>query len=78
MAGFYETAGLAAKKIRYKGWESTEIAGHTMDIILQRLLRRGPVPAMKVFLEKLGSCVEGLSLCQRKDGFVFASCGRNF
>ena len=73
LAGFYETAGLAAKKIRYKGWESTEIAGHTMGHYLTALAQAWACTGNESFLEKLGACVEGLSLCQRKDGFVFAS-----
>lgn len=73
LAGFYETAGLPVKKLRYKGWESSEIAGHTMGHYLTALSQAWACGGGGQFLEKIRECVDGLLQCQREDGFVFAS-----
>ncbi len=73
LAGFYETAGLEPEAPRYKGWESSEIAGHTMGHYLTALSQAWACTGDEKFLEKTRACVEGLARCQRGDGYVFAS-----
>lgn len=73
LAGFYETAGLEPEAPRYKGWESSEIAGHTMGHYLTALSQAWACTGDERFLEKIRACVEGLARCQRADGYVFAS-----
>ena len=57
LAGFYETAGLEPEAPRYKGWESSEIAGHTMGHYLTALSQAWACTGDERFLEKIrGMC----------------------
>ncbi len=73
LAGFRHTAGLPQQAERYGGWESTEIQGHTMGHYLTALAQAWAAAHNPEIMERIVFTVNGLSECQREDGFLFAS-----
>lgn len=73
LAGFRERVGLAPKAIRYKGWESTEIQGHTLGHYLSALSQAYASQGSDQIKEKIDYICNELRLCQSQDGFLFAS-----
>ena len=82
LAGFYETAGLTVKKMRYGGWENMLIGGHTMGHYLtaaaQGYANAAATGKDKADLfEIITTLVDGLLECQKnskgKPGFVFGA-----
>ncbi len=79
LAGFYENAGIASPKIRYKGWEDSLIGGHTLGHFLtavsQAYVNEAGKEDKDLFLYKVTDIVDALSKCQKntkgKPGFVF-------
>jgi len=82
LAGFYETAGLRMKKMRYPGWESMLIGGHTLGHYLTAAAQ-GYANALtnkeekEALLQKIVALIDGLLECQAnskgKPGFVFGA-----
>ena len=82
LAGFYETAGLRMKKMRYPGWESMLIGGHTLGHYLtaaaqayaNALTNKEEKDAL---LQKIVALIDGLLECQAnskgKPGFIFGA-----
>ncbi|WP_044913522.1 glycoside hydrolase family 127 protein [Butyrivibrio sp. WCE2006] len=82
LAGFYENAGLAPKKMRYTGWENMLIGGHTMGHYLTAASQGYANPGTatddkKALIELIKKMVDGLYECQQhskgKPGFVFGA-----
>ncbi|MBE6022549.1 MAG: hypothetical protein E7231_04840 [Cellulosilyticum sp.] len=73
LAGFRETAGLPKKAMRYNGWEATEIQGHTLGHYLGALSQAYASQASLQIKERIDYICDELRLCQRQDGFLFAS-----
>lgn len=82
LAGFYETAGLEMKKMRYGGWENMLIGGHTLGHYLtaaaQGYANAGTSGEDKTALyEKVKALIDGLLVCQAaskgRPGFVFGA-----
>ncbi|MBR6478814.1 MAG: glycoside hydrolase family 127 protein [Lachnospiraceae bacterium] len=82
LAGFYENAGLRMKKMRYPGWESMLIGGHTLGHYLTAAAQgyanaQIDADSKKVLYEKITALIDGLLECQRnskgKPGFVFGA-----
>ncbi len=82
LAGFYETAGLEMKKMRYGGWENMLIGGHTLGHYLtaaaQGYANAGTSAENKTALyEKVKALIDGLLVCQAaskgRPGFVFGA-----
>ncbi len=82
LAGFYETAGLEMKKMRYGGWENMLIGGHTLGHYLtaaaQGYANAGTSAEDKTALyEKVKALIDGLLVCQAaskgRPGFVFGA-----
>lgn len=81
LAGFYENAGIASPKIRYKGWEDSLIGGHTLGHFLtavsQAYVNEAGKEDKDLFLYKVTDIVDALSKCQKntkgKPGFVFGA-----
>lgn len=73
LAGFMETAGLPPRAPRYGGWESTEIQGHTLGHYMTALAQGWCVSHEPEFLDRIRYIVDTLAVCQRSDGFLFAS-----
>lgn len=82
LAGFYETAGLAMKKMRYPGWESMLIGGHTLGHYLTAASQAYANIQIKaadrtLLYEKIKALIDGLLECQQhslgKKGFVFGA-----
>ena len=82
LAGFYETAGLRMKKMRYPGWESMLIGGHTLGHYLTAAAQ-GYANALtnkeekEALLQKIVALIDGLLECQKsskgKPGFIFGA-----
>lgn len=83
LAGFRETAGLDTKgAVRYEGWESTLIGGHTMghylSAVAQAYVNPGTseVDRKKIF-EMIAALIEGMLECQAhskgKPNFLFGA-----
>ncbi|MBR3560996.1 MAG: glycoside hydrolase family 127 protein [Oscillospiraceae bacterium] len=73
LAGFREAAGLAPQARRYGGWESLEIRGHTMGHWLTAMSHAWSMTKEPLLLERINGAIDGLALCQRDDGYLFAS-----
>ena len=73
LAGFRSNAGLISHTLRYKGWESTEIQGHTMGHYLSAMAQAWHVTKEPVIMARIRRAIAGLEECQRPDGFLFAS-----
>jgi hypothetical protein len=73
LAGFFETAGLAPKAQKYGGWEDTEIKGHTLGHYLSAIAQAYSYSGDVEFERRIKYIADELSLCQREDGFLFAS-----
>ncbi|MCR4598813.1 MAG: glycoside hydrolase family 127 protein [Acetatifactor sp.] len=82
LAGFYENAGLTMKKMRYPGWESMLIGGHTLGHYLTAASQayanaQCSKEDQDVLFEKIKSLIDGLLECQAhslgKPGFVFGA-----
>lgn len=72
LAGFRETAGRKAAAMRYPGWESTEIQGHTMGHYLTALSQLWAYGRDPEVLSRVKKIVNELALCQREDGYLCA------
>ena len=86
LAGFYETAGLAMKKMRYPGWESMLIGGHTLGHYLTAAAQgyanaQASAEDKKILLDKIQALIDGLLECQKhskgKPGFIFGAIIQN-
>lgn len=73
LAGFRETAGKKPKAIRYRGWESTEIQGHTMGHYLTALAQAWGMTRNSEIGQRMDQILLELDACQQEDGFLFAS-----
>ena len=82
LAGFYENAGLKTPFVRYGGWESGLIGGHTLGHYLtalsQAYVNAGTSSAEKAkFYEKATRIVDGLAECQAnskgEEGFLWGA-----
>ncbi len=82
LAGFYENAGLKTSFVRYGGWESKLIGGHTLGHYLtavsQGYVSRGVSPSEKAQLfHKVKTIVDGLAECQShslgEEGFLWGA-----
>ncbi len=76
LAGFYENAGLKTPYVRYGGWESGLIGGHTLGHFLSALslasTNSGIARDKRLALQKkLLACVKGLKECQEALGTGF-------
>ena len=72
LAGFEETAGIRPKAIRYGGWESLEIRGHTMGHYLTALSQLWAMERNQEAYERIERIINTLSQCQREDGYLSA------
>ena len=73
LACFRTNAGLTGKDKSYPGWENTEIKGHTLGHYLKALSQAYLNRKEKAIMERLRYMIDELALCQRDDGFLFAS-----
>ncbi len=73
LAGFRETAGLKPKKIRYGGWEQTEIQGHTLGHYLTALSQGWAASRDVRYLDRVAYVLQELVNCQSPSGYLFAS-----
>ena len=82
LAGFYETAGLSVKKMRYGGWENMLIGGHTLGHYLTAAAQGyASAEASKEDRDELfkliRTLIDGLLECQKnskgKPGFIFGA-----
>ncbi len=78
LAGFYENAGRKTPFVRYGGWESHLIGGHTLGHYLSALslaATNGGIAGEKreKLLKKLGACVAALKECQFENGFLWGA-----
>ena len=82
LAGFYETAGLAMKKMRYPGWESMLIGGHTLGHYLTAAAQAYHNAQIKeadkeILFGMMKELIDGMLECQKnskgKPGFVFGA-----
>ena len=82
LAGFYETAGLETKKMRYGGWENMLIGGHTLGHYLTAAAQGYVNPGVsaddkEALFDKIKALIDGLLECQAaskgKPGFVFGA-----
>ena len=82
LAGFYENAGLKMKKMRYPGWESMLIGGHTLGHYLTAAAQAYANAAIQaadkeILWKKIVAIIDGLLECQKaskgKPGFVFGA-----
>lgn len=82
LAGFYETAGLKMKKMRYPGWESMLIGGHTLGHYLTAAAQAYANVQIQAedkaaLFDKIKALIDGLLECQKhslgKKGFVFGA-----
>ncbi|MBR5419529.1 MAG: glycoside hydrolase family 127 protein [Lachnospiraceae bacterium] len=86
LAGFYETAGLASKKMRYGGWENMLIGGHTLGHYLTAASQayanaQCSEEDREILFGKIRRIIDGLLECQAhskgKSGFVFGAIIRD-
>ncbi len=82
LAGFYENAGLAMKKMRYPGWESMLIGGHTLGHYLTAASQACANAQVakedrEALFSMLKTLIDGLLECQKnskgRPGFVFGA-----
>ena len=72
LAGFYEVKGLKPKAIKYPGWESTEIRGHSMGHHLTALAQAYAQTGNQQIKEKIDYIIAGFKECQCDDGYLSA------
>lgn len=72
MAGFYETRGLTPRKIRYGGWESLDIKGHTLGHFITALVQAFEETGNAELSEKLAYMMAELKKCQHENGYLSA------
>ena len=72
LAGFRETAGLKPVAMRYPGWESMEIGGHTMGHYLTAMSQLWAAEREPKAGERLAYVIEELGKCQRENGYLSA------
>lgn len=72
VAPCYEAVGKTAKKERYGGWESMEIAGHSIGHWLSAAATMYQVTADKILMDKIEYALSELAIVQSfdKDGYV--------
>ncbi len=71
LAGFYENAGIRTPYVRYGGWESSLIGGHTLGHVLSALAHACVSADGELrtrLLRKIRSLLEGLAACQAAVG----------
>lgn len=82
LAGFYENAGLAMKKMRYPGWEGMLIGGHTLGHYLTAAAQayaNAQISAedKDILFRMMRALIDGMLECQEhslgKPGFVFGA-----
>lgn len=82
LAGFYENAGLAMKKMRYPGWEGMLIGGHTLGHYLTAAAQAYANSQIKaedkeILFGMMKALIDGMLECQKhsqgKPGFVFGA-----
>ena len=69
LAGFYETAGLETKKMRYGGWENMLIGGHTLGHYLTAAAQGYVNPGVsaddkEALFDQIKALIDGLLECQ--------------
>ncbi|EGD46649.1 protein of unknown function DUF1680 [Ruminiclostridium papyrosolvens DSM 2782] len=69
---FYITKGLTPKAENYRGWENTEIRGHTMGHYLTALAQAYSATNDSKIYERLQYLMKELSLCQFESGYLSA------
>lgn len=73
LADFREHAGLKAKGVRYGGWESSGLAGHSLGHYLSACAMHYGVTRDKRFLDKVNYIVDELAECQpKRNGYLGA------
>lgn len=72
MAGFYETKGLTPKKIRYGGWESLDIKGHTLGHFVTALAQAYEETGAGDLRRTLDYMMAELKKCQHENGYLSA------
>ncbi len=74
LAGFRETAGLPMRTERYsKGWEYTELSGHTLGHYLVALAQVYAKEKSVDIKERLDYILSELAQCQAENGYLFTS-----
>ena len=76
LAGFYENAGIRTSFVRYGGWESGLIGGHTLGHYLTAIAQMSAHPALPkerraFFLERCRRMTDALADCQKTAGSGF-------
>ena len=76
LAGFYENAGIRTSFVRYGGWESGLIGGHTLGHYLTAIAQMSVHPALPkerraFFLERCRRMTDALADCQKTAGSGF-------
>ena len=76
LAGFYENAGIRTPFVRYGGWESGLIGGHTLGHYLTAIAQMSAHPALPkerraFFLERCRRMTDALADCQKTAGSGF-------
>ncbi len=76
LAGFYENAGIKTPFVRYGGWESGLMGGHTLGHYLTAVAQGSVNPAVpendrKKLFQKVKNLVDGLAECQKAVGTGF-------
>ncbi|MCR5796808.1 MAG: glycoside hydrolase family 127 protein [Eubacterium sp.] len=72
LAGFYETAGLKPKALKYPGWESSEIRGHSIGHYLMAIAQAYKKSKDKIIKTKIDSMILGLKEAQLESGYLSA------
>lgn len=72
LAGFYETAGLKPKAMKYPGWESTEIRGHSIGHYLMAAAQAYQASKDQEIKVKLDAMILGLKEAQLASGYLSA------
>jgi hypothetical protein len=71
-AGFRETKGLEPKGLKYGGWESTEIRGHSIGHYLAAISQAVASNQDFVLKKKLDYLIDELAQCQFENGYLSA------
>ena len=74
LSGFRQEAGLKPKAVKYGGWESQGVAGHTLGHYLSACSRMYLDTGNPKFLDRVNYIVDELAACQQAngDGYVAA------
>ena len=78
LAKFREQAGLAPKAPAYGGWESTDLAGHSLGHYLSAVSMMFAASGDARFKERVDYIVDELVLCQKKNGRGFVDTKTEF